>query len=468
MRESGGSRSILLVDDEETILFSYSTLLKAAGYTSIASFKDSREVMNFLRERGAVAVVLDLNMPHLSGETLLEEIKGEFPSLPVLVVTGFNEVERAVQCMKKGAFDYLVKPPDRDLFLASIKRAMEFTLWEEELSHLKGKLLSGSLNREECFGEIITNNPRMKALFQYVEVVAPSPQPILITGETGTGKELVAKAVHRCSGRKGEFVALNVAGLDETFFSDTLFGHRRGAFSGADYNREGLIVKAERGTLFLDEIGDLAEGCQIKLLRLLQEKTYYPLGDDLPRRADVRVVVATNRELSEQMKAGLFRSDLFYRLNAHHVHMPPLRERRDDLPLLLEHFVKQAARAMKKPPPQSSSALLRALNRCPFPGNVRELQSSVYDALARHSGGYLLPSHFSLDPSLEEQEDPREEAHFVFHRFPTLQEVQEKVIHEALDKVQGHQGRAASLLGISRQALNKRLGRKRMSLPEEE
>ena len=141
--------------------------------------------------------------------------------------------------MKKGAFDYLVKPPDRDLFLASIKRAMEFTLLEEELSHLKGKLLSGSLNREECFGEIITNNPRMKALFQYVEVVAPSPQPILITGETGTGKELVAKAVHRCSGRKGEFVALNVAGLDETFFSDTLFGHRRGAFSGADYNREG-------------------------------------------------------------------------------------------------------------------------------------------------------------------------------------------------------------------------------------
>ena len=148
--------------------------------------------------------------------------------------------------------------------------------------------------------------------------------------------------------------------------------------------------------------------------------------------------------------------------------MPPLRERRDDLPLLLEHFVKQAAKAMKKPPPQSSSALLRALNKCSFPGNVRELQSSVYDALARHSGGYLLPSHFSLDLSMEDQEDPREEAHFVFHRFPTLQEVQEKVIHEALDKVQGHQGRAASLLGISRQALNKRLGRKRMSLPEEE
>lgn len=179
-------------------------------------------------------------------------------------------------------------------------------------------------------------------------------------------------------------------------------------------------------------------------------------------------MVATNRELSEQMKAGLFRSDLFYRLNAHHVHMPPLRERKDDLPLLLEHFVKQAARAMKKSPPQSSSVLLRALSKCSFPGNVRELQSSVYDALARHSGGYLLPSHFSLDLSQEEQEDPREEARFVFHRFPTLQEVQERVIHEALDKVQGHQGRAASLLGISRQALNKRLGRKRMSLPEEE
>ena len=238
-----------------------------------------------------------------------------------------------------------------------------------------------------AFAEIVTQNPTMHALFRYVEAIARSPQPVLITGETGTGKELMARAVHRLAAPRGDFVAVNVAGLDDQVFSDTLFGHTRGAFTGADRPREGLITRAEDGTLFLDEIGDLAAVSQVKLLRLLQEGTYYPLGADRPRQSRARVVVATNRDVVQDVQAGTFRKDLYYRLRAHHVQLPPLRARRDDLALLVTHCLAKAATALHKPVPTPPLALYQLLHTYTFPGNVRELEAMVFDAVARHQGG---------------------------------------------------------------------------------
>ena len=241
---------------------------------------------------------------------------------------------------------------------------------------------------------MVTGNKKMRAIFQYVEVVAGTRQPIMITGETGVGKELVARAIHQLSGRKGDYVALNVAGLDDMMFSDTLFGHKKGAFTGADQAREGFIARAAGGTLFLDEIGDLNESSQIKLLRLLQEHEYYPVGSDIVSKSDARIVLATNRDLQKMIAAGKFRNDLYYRLCAHQIHIPPLRERLDDIPQLLDHFLATSAAMVnkKKPTPPPELAVLLSIYQ--FPGNMRELEALVFDAVARHASGILSMESF--------------------------------------------------------------------------
>jgi DNA-binding NtrC family response regulator len=321
----------------------------------------------------------------------------------------------------------------------------------------------------QAFAEIVTQNTAMQALFRYVEAVARSPQPILITGETGTGKELLARAVHRLAAPRGDFVAVNVAGLDDQVFSDTLFGHTRGAFTGADRPREGLITRAEEGTLFLDEIGDLAAISQVKLLRLLQEGTYYPLGADRPRQSRARVVVATNRDVIQDVQTGTFRKDLYYRLRAHHLQIPPLRARRDDLALLVPHCLAKAAAALHKPTPTLPLALYQLLNTYTFPGNVRELEAMVFDAVARHQGGTLSLQAFKeamgagrsllagapLSAAAQPFQNPWDA-----ESLPTLKEAEDALVAAALRHADGNQGVAASLLGLSRQALNKRLRRR--------
>ena len=229
----------------------------------------------------------------------------------------------------------------------------------------------------------------MQAICRYVEAVAPSRQPVLVTGETGAGKELIARAIHDLSGCAGRFVAVNVAGLDDTMFSDTLFGHTRGAYTGADNKRDGLLARASGGTLFLDEIGDLKESTQVKLLRLLEEKLYYPLGSDAPLTTDARIVCATHHSLPKLLTAGEFRTDLFFRLQAHHVHIPPLRERMEDLASLLDHCLEEAAQSFGKKKPTPPPEIVTLLSVYHFPGNVRELRSMVFDAVAQHQSGVL-------------------------------------------------------------------------------
>lgn len=458
--------AVLLVDDEPALLAGARATLRSAGVARVLTCGDSREVPTLLMDEEIAVVVLDLNMPHLSGGELLPLIHEEYPFVAVIILTGTDELETAVQCMRSGAFDYLVKPVEGSRFTASVRSALEIASLRHEVSSLRQSLLASEVRNEEAFAPIKTRSEKLLAIFRYVEAVAPSGQPILICGETGVGKELVARAVHTASGVAGEFVDINVAGLDDTMFSDTLFGHCKGAFTGAEQEREGLITRAAAGTLFLDEIGELSPSSQVKLLRLIQEKTFYPLGSDLPKRADARIVVATHQGAQTLIDEGKFRKDLFYRLSTHQVTIPPLRERMEDLPLLLDQFLVQSGNFLGKKVPVCPPELATLLATYSFPGNVRELENMVFDAVAQHRRGVLSLESFrkaiGAAPVHSGEGTPSrkrgEELRGLFpDRFPTLKEAEQFLIDEAMKRAKRNQGVAARLLGISRQALNKRL-----------
>jgi len=465
---SNPQNPVLLVDDEGHILKTSRLFLQGSGINNVLTLSDSREVLPLLFAQQVAVIVLDLTMPHRSGLELLPRIVRDYPHIPVIMMTANDEIETVVECMRNGAFDYLVKPVEPGRLIGSVRKALDLCDLSHELSSLKQRLLSDQLEHPGAFAAIVTANKKMHALFQYVEVVAGTRQPIMITGETGVGKELIARAIHELSGCKGAFVAVNVAGLDDNMFADTLFGHKKGAFTGADQAREGLIAKAGGGTLFLDEIGDLTEFSQIKLLRLLQEKEYYTVGSDIVQKSDARIVLATNHDLQQQIAAGKFRNDLYYRLRAHQVQIPPLRERLDDLPLLLDHFLATAAAELGKKKPTPPPELVTLLSLYPFPGNVRELEAIIFDAVARHTSGVLsmdsIREVIGDDRSTLAPLSPRNTTsdnllEALFGHFPTINEVETYLIAEAMNLTKGNQGMAARLLGIGRQTLNKKLKR---------
>jgi DNA-binding NtrC family response regulator len=458
---------VMLVDDEEQALNSFEMALRSARMNHFIRCQDSREVMRLLREQEVEVMLLDLRMPHLSGEELLPMIGGDFPEVPVIVITGANDVDTAVKCMKAGAFDYILKPVEKNRLIAGVRRAIEIRELQRENRMLRAHVLTGQVEHPEAFSEIVTCNPAMRSIFQYIEAISTSPRPVLITGETGVGKELVARSVHALSGRKGGFVPVNVAGLDDNVFADTLFGHKKGAFTGADQARSGLVEQASGGSLFLDEIGDLNAASQVKLLRLLQDGEFFPLGSDVPKRSDARIVVATNQNLGALEASGNFRKDLYYRLCDHHVHIPPLRERLEDLPLLVEHFLEKTSKTLGKKKPTPPEELVTLLSTYDFPGNIRELESMLIDAVSAHKGGKLsmemFKGHIFKDRIPYELDLPKEQQTFMTfpEKLPTLKEAEDLLIREALQRAEGNQSIAALCLGISRQALNKRLRKKR-------
>ncbi len=453
MKSNDATLPVVVVDDDREMLQVYRTLLKGHGVGPVVAFEDGNALVPFLRREDAAAVVLDLALPTVNGAELLRNLVEEFPHLPVLIITGVAEIGQAVACMRAGACDYLLKPLDNATFLCAIDRALGIT---EDETRLR--------NRRMPFPDIVTEDRQMLKLLKRVQAISHSGQPVLITGETGVGKELFAEAVHRCSGKKGPMVTVNVAGVDDAVFSDTLFGHRKGAFTGAQEHREGLIRRASGGTLFLDEIGDLSESSQVKLLRLIQEHEYLPLGSDTAVKSDAGIVVATNREPKLLLEHGRLREDLFYRLSCHRIHIPPLRERKGDISMLLEHFVTVAAREMGKAKPWYPVELSRLLQQYHFPGNVRELQAMVYDAVALHEKGALslngFRSRIDLPPAELRTDEEQEVVTVTFNGFPSIKQAQSQLISEALRMSNGNQGEAATLLGISRQALNNRLRRK--------
>lgn len=339
----------------------------------------------------------------------------------------------------------------------------------EELKYLDecGKAM---LLNPEIFRDIVTRDSVMYGIFSHIEAIAPSSWPVLITGETGTGKELIAQAVHKASGRRGAFVAVNAAGIDDNLFSDMLFGHKNGAFTGADQDRSGLIEQAAGGTLFLDEIGDLSVLAQTKLLRLIQENSFYPVGSDKAVTCDTRIVTATNLNLQLAVEQGRFRKDLFYRLETHSIRLPSLRERREDIPLLVEHFLVKAAPGLnRRSVPRVSSEVMSLLETYDFPGNVRELESLVTDLLARSKNTLSVQLLRELIGYRQDYFDDFEQRSHRVHcplrefcfkdSFPTLKEVNEFLISKAMEKTKGNQTAAASLLGMTRRALNNRLRR---------
>ena len=457
---------VLMIDDEAQALNSFEMVLRSASVNHILRCQDSRNVMDIFSGQEIEVMMLDLSMPHVSGEELLLRVTRDYPEVPVIVITGSNDVDTAVACMKTGAFDYMVKPVEKSRLISGVKRAIELRELQRENKLLRAHVLSDTLEHPEAFSEMVTKSPVMRSIFQYVEAISVSPQPILITGETGVGKELVSRAAHKLSGRQGAFVPVNVAGLDDNVFADTLFGHRKGAFTGADQARNGLVEQASGGTLFLDEIGDLSPVSQVKLLRLLQSGEYFPLGSDVGKRSDARVVVATNQDIQSLQESGKFRKDLYYRLCCHRIHIPPLRERREDLPILLDHFLENASETLGKKKPTPPGELLTLLSTYGFPGNVRELQSIVLDAVSSHKSGKLSMEGFKSylrqkQPALEVDSRPPAGGGRLMVSFseplPTLKQTEQLLISEAMRRARRNQATAAQWLGITRQALNKRL-----------
>lgn len=454
---------IVLVDDEEEILFSSKTQLRLAGIDPVVTMRDGRQLMDFLAAQGASLVLLDLMMPQCSGEELLKEVLHRFPEIQVIIMTANQDIDRAVACIKEGAADYLVKPVENSRFIAAVRQVLEVRRLRQEVGSLKKVLFSEKNVVNKAFSPILTQSKTMQRVFHYAEAIAVSNEPVLVMGETGVGKELMVTAIHQLSGRSGPLVAVNVAGLDDTMFSDTLFGHKKGAYSGATEARKGLIQQAQGGSLFLDEIGDLKPQSQVKLLRLIQERRYYPLGADLAQHTDARILCATHCNLNALMQENRFRPDLYFRLSSHQIVLPALKERKEDIPLLTRHFLREAAEGMKKTIPPLSHELFNLLYSYEFPGNIRELRAMLYDALARHQTGELTMPGFQGISESSGAPIPQENdatPSITFHgRLPTIEEAETYLMTAALERAHGNKSLAATLLGITRQTLNNKLRR---------
>jgi DNA-binding NtrC family response regulator len=462
------SFSVLLVDDEPAWLRSLDMMLDGkSSITNTILCQDARQVMDILAREDVGLVLLDLTMPHVSGQELIPKITAAFPSVIIIVITALNEVGEAVRCMQIGAYDYYVKTSDRERIVAGILHAVQLIELQRESIDMRSRLLSDRLEKPEAFTDIITTSSKMFAIFRYIEALAESRQPVLVTGESGVGKDLIVRALHKAGGYEVPMVSVNLAGLDDNMFADTLFGHKRGAFTGAVEDRRGLVGQAEGTILFLDEIGDLSPVSQVKLLRLLQDGEYYPVGSDRLKRTKTRFALATNKNILEKQRLGEFRNDLFYRLKTHHIHVPPLRERKEDIPLLLRYFAEQAAQELGRPCPAIPKQIAALLMQYDFPGNVRELKSMIYDEVSRSReslsvDGFKSAIRDQLCGELWPDTDGSdEEAVFKCFlstkRLPTFAETEEILINAALRRADGHQTLAARMLGISQPALSKRL-----------
>lgn len=459
----GIKSTIMVVDDEKATVDALQRELRIYGFENIIKCSNSSEALSLINENDVKVLLLDLWMPKISGEKILKEVAQKHPHINTIIITAIDEVNKAVECLNIGAKDYIVKPFEADTVISRINHLLEISSLKEENLLLKKALLNIPVKNTKHFEKIVTINKRMHTIFKYIEAIASSNHPVLITGESGSGKELIADAIHRCSQRKGQFIPVNIAGFDDTLFSDTLFGHTKGAYTGADKARDGLVTRANEGTLFLDEIGELTLNSQIKLLRLLQEKSFFQLGSDVPKKCDTRIVAATNQNLSKLVKEKKFRLDLFFRLQSHHIEIPPLRERKEDIAILANHFLIPEASDTEKRPKIFSQRALKFLQGYSFPGNIRELEGIVIDAIQCTTGDEIdidvLPKKIRLNNHTKWNENKNINVGFG-SQLPTLKKAEELLIEEALKRANQNQTIAAKSLGITRRALYSRISRK--------
>src|SRR5512135_358910 len=368
---------ILVVDDNPNLLELIRMRLESADY-DVTATGDEEQAVKAVKEKTFDLCIVDLMLANGDGLTLMDEFRGIHPDVPTIILTAHGSIESAVEAMRRGAFSYLTKPFEPTDLIMQIERALENRKLNSEIKRLKD-----IINERYDFANIIARSGKMRAVLDVVSRIAKLDSTVHIHGESGTGKELIAKAIHLASDRKDKpFVALNCAALPESLLESELFGHEKGAFTGAVKSTRGLFTQAHGGTLFLDEIGDMPRATQSKLLRVLQERQFYPVGSEVPMAVDVRVIVATNKDLEDQVRKGLFRDDLFYRIHVIPVYLPPLRERKDDIVPLVEHFFKKYSQHMKKDVKGLTPEALRKLMMHDWPGNVRELENTIEYAVA--------------------------------------------------------------------------------------
>jgi DNA-binding NtrC family response regulator len=431
--------NILVVDDEPNARTALAEILKGEGY-AVETAGDGFKAIARMAEFAPDLVLTDLKMPGLDGVELMKKVKEQDPELPVVVMTAFGAVETAVSAMRAGAADYLQKPLNSDELLIVLERALERTKLRRETAELRSQL-----RERYSFENIVGSSPEMQQVFKSVAQVAPSRATVLISGDSGTGKELVAAAIHHRSPRApGPFVRLHCAALAETLLESELFGHERGAFTGADRKREGRFEQANGGTLFLDEIGEISLATQVKLLRVLQEREFERVGGNQTIRVDVRVIAATNRDLKEMVAAGRFREDLYYRLNVINLTLPSLRQRASDIPALAIHFLKRYAEENGKNVSTISDAALALLANHSWPGNVRELENVIERAVVLAESDALEPQHLPPEFVAASRRGGAPQIPGA-----TMDEIERYAIMKTLESAGGSTGRAAETLGIS-------------------
>lgn len=438
---------ILIVDDEEVARNSIKRLLKWRGIRNVETCGTGKEAVAKIRETDFDIVFLDLLMPEIDGMQVLEATKPYRPHTEFIILTAIDDIPTTVKAIRLGAYDYLVKPVDNELLFVAIQRAYEH---RGLLIGLSATAAQGKKNNvPEAFADIVTQNPQMCSILSYAQIMAGSGNPVMITGESGTGKELVARGIHRAGpSPKGPFIAVNVSAIPASMFESQFFGHAKGAFTGADVSHRGYFEQADGGTLFLDEIGELPLDLQSKLLRVLEEKSFYPLGSSKPIWVDVRVVSASNRDIEQSCQEGRFRLDLFYRLKSAHIHLPPLRERKDDIPLLADYFLGRSAGHYGKKIRGFNADALQWLAERDYPGNVRELSQIIDNAVLLADSDLILPQHLGIT-SLK--------ASPLSRRLCTFKENEEAHLVYVLQNVKGDRSKAAGVLGITLRQLQRKI-----------
>ncbi len=446
--------TILVVDDEPNYLIILSELLKDEGF-EVFTAGSGLEALPVISTTDLDLVLSDMKMPGMDGLALLAKIKEVNKELPVILITAYAEVEKAVEAMRLGAFTYLAKPFSNQQLLAAINKAVEHYGLIREIRRLRDEATPRS-----GFGGMIGKSASMRTVYQLIEKVAPTPSSVLVTGESGTGKELVARAIHNLSPRKdAPFISVNCAALSEHLQESELFGHEKGAFTDAVVMRKGRFELADTGTLFLDEIGEMAPHLQAKLLRVLQDRRFERVGGNVTQHVDVRILAATNKDLRDEVEKGRFRDDLYYRLNVIHIHMAPLRERTEDIPALVSHFIEKHSRSLGRQLDISPEAL-RLLISLPWEGNVRELENTIERATILCNGDRIEPE--DVQPDSSEINAPQEwSAGLEINQFipenlslaEVLNGIEEKLVRKALEDAAYVQARAAEQLGITKSLL---------------
>jgi putative PEP-CTERM system response regulator len=439
--------NVLIVDDEKNIRQGLGKALEMDGHNILLA-EDGQEALDLIHQEEVDLVIADLRMPRISGEELLRRVVQSWPTIPVIILTGHGTIETAVQAMRDGAFDFLTKPVNLDRLSLLVKRALSTR--ELVLQH---RQMQEELEQQRQFTNIIGKSSEMNKIFDVVKQVAPTKASVLITGESGVGKELIADAIHNLSNRKDKpFIKVHCAALTESLLESELFGHEKGAFTGAVARKRGRFELSHMGSIFLDEIGEISQSVQIKILRVLQEKKFERVGGEETLEVDTRIIAATNKDLKTAIEEGSFREDLYYRLNVVNIHIPPLRERKEDIPLLASAFVKEFAQENNKSVEGIDPKARAALYNYSWPGNIRELRNCIESAVVMCKGNII-----TLDDLPPAVTNDTEQNYIRISIGSTLAEAEQEIIRSTLSYHNGNKSKTAETLGIGRKTLHRKI-----------